>query len=83
MSIPTFLRFNELKARGIVDSWAQLARLQEANGFPAGRLLGSRIRAWTEEEIASWLENRPTAKQVPPPRRPKEEAPLDASSEAA
>lgn len=60
--IPTFLRFADLKARGIVASWAQLAKLQEKHGFPSGRRISPNIRVWTEAEIAAWLESRPTDK---------------------
>jgi predicted DNA-binding transcriptional regulator AlpA len=60
--LPTFIRFNDLKARGIAKSWAQLGHLQKHHGFPAGRLLSPQIRAWTEEEVADWLATRPTDK---------------------
>ena len=63
--IPTFIRFDELKARGIADSWAQLASLQKHQGFPPGRLLSPQVRAWTEQEVADWLDNRPTDKAPP------------------
>jgi predicted DNA-binding transcriptional regulator AlpA len=60
--VPTFLRFSDLKARGIAKSWAQLGLLQKNHGFPAGRLLSPQIRAWTEEEVAEWLAGRPIEK---------------------
>jgi predicted DNA-binding transcriptional regulator AlpA len=60
--LPTFVRFNVIKERGIAKSWAQLKHLQKNHGFPAGRLLSPQIRAWTEEEIAEWLASRPTEK---------------------
>jgi hypothetical protein len=47
--LPTLIRFYGLKARGIVQSWAQLKHLQDKHGFPAGRLLSPQVRAWTEE----------------------------------
>lgn len=52
------LRFNDLKARGIVGSWPQLQRMVERLGFPAGYRLGAQTRAWPEQEIAAWLESR-------------------------
>jgi hypothetical protein len=58
--IPTFLRMKQLKDRQIVKSWPQLRGLQEREGFPLGRLIGS-VRSWTEDEIAAWLESRPVA----------------------
>ena len=60
--LPTFIRFQDLKARGIAKSWTQLGHLQKHHGFPEGRLLSPQIRAWTEEEVAAWLKTRPTAK---------------------
>jgi predicted DNA-binding transcriptional regulator AlpA len=60
-----FLRFGELKADGIVNSWAQLKRLIALQGFPPGRMLGPNTRAWTEEEIAAWLTSRPVAGPAP------------------
>jgi hypothetical protein len=60
--VPTFLRFADLKARGIVDNRVTLDRWIATEGFPAGRLLGPNIRAWTTAEIADWLEARPTGR---------------------
>ena len=64
--IPTFLRFRDIKARQIADSWSQLKNLQEKFGFPTGRLIGPHTRAWTENEIADWLASRPTEKLATP-----------------
>ena len=61
MSLPTFLRFKDLKARGIVQSWPQLGRLIRDQGFPLGTMLGVNTRAWTEDEVAAWLASRPQA----------------------
>ena len=41
-----FVRFRDLKARGIADSWAQLDNLIKKYGFPPGRLLGPASRVW-------------------------------------
>ena len=60
MPIPTFIRFHDLYERGIAKSWPQLKNLQDKYGFPKGRLIGGNTRAWSEEEIAAWLESRPT-----------------------
>jgi hypothetical protein len=55
-----FIRFRDLKARGIVDSWPQLKNIQEKHGFPLGRLLSPQVRVWDEqEEIEPWLASRP------------------------
>lgn len=55
------VRFNDLKARGIVSNWQTLLRWIEHESFPAGRMLGANTRAWTEEEIDEWLKSRPLA----------------------
>ena len=75
-----FVRFRDLKARGIADSWAQLDNLIKKYGFPPGRLLGPATRVWDlEEEIEPWLASRPVegpalrgaakARQGWPPRK--------------
>jgi hypothetical protein len=57
--LPHFVRFKDLKARGIVTSWPQLQRMQQEYGFPTGRLLGANMRAWTVEEVEEWLSKCP------------------------
>jgi hypothetical protein len=59
----TLLRFKHLKERRIVENWPQLKRLVETQRFPPGRLLGPNTRAWTEDEIAAWLETRPVTRE--------------------
>jgi Prophage CP4-57 regulatory protein (AlpA) len=56
---PTLLRFTDLKARGIVNNWVTLGRWIKDEGFPPGRKIGPNTRAWTDEEVATWLESRP------------------------
>ena len=58
----TLLRFADLKSRGIVRNWATLKNWIEREGFPVGRKLGPNTRAWTDQEVADWLNNRPTDK---------------------
>jgi hypothetical protein len=60
MSLPELVRFKELQAAGIVDSWPQLKNMQEKYGFPLGKLLGASLRAWDVLEIKQWLAQRPT-----------------------
>ena len=60
--VTTFLRFKDLKARGIVASWPSLRYKIQHNGFPQGRYLGANSRAWTAEEVQAWLDALPTAK---------------------
>ena len=60
------LRFRDLQKRQIVGSWAQLRNLVEKYGFPPGRMLSPNCRIWDEEdEIAPWLESRPTTGPEP------------------
>ncbi len=58
--VTQFLRFKDLKAKGIVASWPALRYKIRNNGFPAGRLLGPNTRAWTVDEVQAWLDNLPT-----------------------
>jgi hypothetical protein len=72
-----FLRFNDLRNRGIVNSRSHLKGLQDNYGFPLGRLIGPNVRAWEEEtEINPWLASRPTAPKPTPksPGRPRKKA---------
>jgi len=54
-----FLRFRDLKARGIVNNWPTLKRWVAVLGFPSGRYLGS-ARVWLESEVEDWIKSRPT-----------------------
>ena len=53
-----YLRFRDLKARGIVNNWTTLRNWQKREGFPPGILLGPNSRAWAEDEIERWLASR-------------------------
>jgi hypothetical protein len=65
------LRYRDLKARGIVDNRTTLANWIR-RGFPSGQLTGPNTRTWSESEIASYLDSRPTApKPLLPARRPR------------
>jgi predicted DNA-binding transcriptional regulator AlpA len=66
------IRFRDLKARGISDSYAQLDRQIKLYSFPPGRMLSPNIRSWTEQEVATWIETRPSDRKTMPPtaRRP-------------
>ena len=64
--MPTnLLRMPDLKARGIVNSWAMLKRRIEHDNFPRGRMIGPNSRAWTEDEVEDWIASRPTAGPEP------------------
>jgi hypothetical protein len=54
-----YLRFADLKERGIVSNWQTLSRWIEKESFPRGVMLGANTRAWTESEINEWLAGRP------------------------
>jgi len=54
------LRFKDLQARGIVNSWPMLKRRVERDGFPVGILVGPNQRAWIEEDVEKWVKSRPT-----------------------
>lgn len=58
MVIPTFLKFSDLKEKGIVTNRVTLQRWIENGDFPAGIKLGPNTRAWTEDEIKEWYERR-------------------------
>jgi hypothetical protein len=45
------VRFRDLRAAGIVDSWQQLFRLIEDYGFPSGQLLSPNVRAWDRDAV--------------------------------
>ena len=56
-----YIRFRDLKARGIVTNWTTLYRWVDAGTFPPGKKLGPRSRVWTDDEIEDHLANLPTA----------------------
>jgi hypothetical protein len=60
--LPKFLKFKDLKDRGIVTNWPTLLRWIADEGFPAGVKLGPNVRAWREDEVEAWLANRPSGK---------------------
>jgi hypothetical protein len=62
----TYLRFRDLKARGIVNNWPTLQNRIAKYGFPPGRLIGPNARAWTEVEVEEWIARRPVAKKPAP-----------------
>ena len=57
----SLLRFADLKSRGVVANWVTLRRWIDREGFPPGRMVGPNTRAWTEDEIETWLASRPIA----------------------
>ena len=53
------VRYKNLKRSGIANSWPQLRRMIENEGFPPGFLLSPNVRAWKISEIDQWLAARP------------------------
>jgi hypothetical protein len=53
-----FVRFHDLKARGIVSNWPSLLRWIEREGFPPGFRLGSTVRAWRQSDVDAWIASR-------------------------
>jgi hypothetical protein len=73
--LPTFVRYSDLVAAGIVANWTTLLRLIDDEGFPAGVMIGPNTRAWRADEVDRWLAERPSArKSVPPDARDKRRA---------
>jgi hypothetical protein len=56
-----WLRFADLKARGIVNNRMTLKHRIEKDGFPRGKRTGPNEVSWTEEEIDAWRDSRPVA----------------------
>jgi hypothetical protein len=61
-----YLRFRDLKIRGIVNNWPTLKNRVKKHGFPPGRLIGPNTRAWTDEEINAYIASCPTAPKPAP-----------------
>ncbi len=59
-----WLRFSDLKARGIVNNRTTLARWIKDYDFPAGALLGPNSRAWPADQVESWLDARAADREV-------------------
>jgi predicted DNA-binding transcriptional regulator AlpA len=56
-----FLRYRDLKAMGVVSNKTTLRRWILTQGFPPGKKLGPKVRAWLETEVEAWLATRPGA----------------------
>jgi predicted DNA-binding transcriptional regulator AlpA len=61
-AVPKLLRFKDLKRLGYVANWVSLHRWIKEQGFPVGKMIGPRSRAWTESEVALWFAQRPDGK---------------------
>lgn len=67
--LPSFVRYRDLVAAGIVGNWPTLLRLIDVEGFPPGIMIGRNTRAWPVDEIESWLASRPIVRKIVPARR--------------
>lgn len=57
----TYLRFDDLRKRGIVHNRVTLSNWIREHGFPPGMLVGPNSRIWPEDSVEAWLASRPTA----------------------
>ena len=58
------MRYEDLRASGIVKTWHTLNQWIDERGFPPGRMIG-RFRTWTVAEVMAWVESQPTDKIEP------------------
>jgi predicted DNA-binding transcriptional regulator AlpA len=66
-----YLRFADLRERGIIPTRPTLRNRIRRHGFPRGRLIGPNMCAWLEEEVAEWLASQPTGPKPVKPPKPK------------
>jgi hypothetical protein len=64
-----YLRFPDLKARGIANNRVTLNDLIENHDFPEGQMLSRNRRGWNEALVDHWCAARPAAKAAKPPLR--------------
>jgi predicted DNA-binding transcriptional regulator AlpA len=55
--------FNDLVAKGIVQSRMTLKRLIDNQHFPEGVLITPNSRKWIEADVDAWVAARPTARK--------------------
>lgn len=70
--LPVYLRYPDLVAAGLVNSWMAVNWLVDAEGFPPGIRLSANVRAWRRDEVEAWLASRPSGKKPMPSRRKPE-----------
>ena len=64
-----YLRYADLRSRGIVNNRVTLSNWIRNEGFPCGILAGPNSRLWPEDEVEAWLASRPTAPKLDPKER--------------
>jgi hypothetical protein len=67
--LPRLVRYHDLEKSGIVRNRTQLERLIRDEGMPPGRMLSSKTRVWTINELLDWLATRPLAGKRPEANR--------------
>ena len=63
-----FLRYSDLRERGLFRSRMTLKRAIDEGRFPSGRLVSPNARAWTEEEADLYVAGCPTARKTDSPK---------------
>jgi predicted DNA-binding transcriptional regulator AlpA len=58
-----WIRYNDLVAKGIVNSRMTLKRLIDSQDFPPGVLITPNARAWDEAAVDAWTAARPAARK--------------------
>src|SRR5262245_57534975 len=54
-----YLRFRDLRARGVFSNRVTLKNWVERYGFPPGHLVGN-ARMWRESDVEAWIASHPT-----------------------
>jgi predicted DNA-binding transcriptional regulator AlpA len=75
-----WLCYNDLVAKGIVNSRMTLKRLIDNEDFPPGKLLTPNARRWEEDLVDAWSANRPVARKAST-RKPAETASAQAAAQ--
>ena len=65
-----YLRFADLVERQIVGNRTTLGRWIRDYGFPPGILLGPNTRAWPDDQVEAWIEERAAARDADDDERP-------------
>jgi len=58
------IRYNDLVAKGVVNSRMTLKRLIDERDFPPGVLITPNARAWDEDMVDAWIAARPAARKA-------------------
>src|SRR5262245_64472859 len=64
-----FIRWPDIKARGVANNRVTLKDLIDNHGFPEGRRLSPNVIAWIEAEVEAWQASRPLASAAKPAKK--------------